>query len=65
MSDTPPKPEHKPGSKASRLAAARSRVEFWTIFSEEFDDPSAVAYFRSRLRSWQSAVNHIQMEPEP
>lgn len=52
-----------PGSRASRLAAALSRVEFWSIWSSEAVTPEATAYFKSRLLHWQHTANAIQMEP--
>lgn len=61
MSDTPPKPE--PGSKQSRIEAAEGRVAFWKIWSEEFDDPTAVAYFQSRLNHWLNYIKSIDLEP--
>lgn len=58
MNDTP-----ATGTKASRLAVALGRVEFWSIWSSEAVTPEATTYFKSRLLHWQHAANAIQMEP--
>lgn len=56
MSETPV------GTKQDRIAAARSRIEFWTMWAREAVSPTARVYFKSRLRHWETALKFLDCE---
>lgn len=57
--NTPP----VPGTKENRIAVAKSRVEFWRIWSDEASTPEAKEYFMSRKTHWEYALKAAEMEP--
>lgn len=50
------------GTKQDRIAAARSRIEFWSIWTREAVSPTARTYFKSRLRHWETALKFLDCE---
>ena len=52
-----------PGTKESRIAVAKGRIEFWSIWAKECTGVESVAYFNERKRHWQHVANSIEMEP--
>lgn len=51
-----------PGTKESRIAVAKGRIEFWTIWSTEAVSPEAKEYFLSRKNHWIHVAKAIDLE---